>query len=328
MTMLSPFRLISPAGAKGRLSIFIFHRVLPEEDPYLPYEPSAAWFDRIVRFISRYFRVLPLSEAASALRRGVLPPAAACITFDDGYADNFEIAAPILRKHGVAGTFFIATDYIDGGRMWNDVIIEAMRVMPDGLVDWQDLGVSPVRLGDLDSRFKAYRQMQEELKYLHPARRDEAAAEMVRRAGLPTTSSLMMTRDQVRRMPGVGMEVGGHTMGHPILACVDEAEASRQIGGGREVLTEWLGFAPRVFAYPDGIPVRDYAERDVRLVREAGYEAAVSTAQGFGRTGDDVFQLPRFTPWDRTIPRFAVRCGLNLLRREPHYRAPIAAEAA
>jgi peptidoglycan/xylan/chitin deacetylase (PgdA/CDA1 family) len=326
--MLSPFRVLSPAGARGRLSIFIFHRVLPQADPYLPYEPGADWFDQIVGFISRFFRVLPFSEAAQALARGKLPAATACITFDDGYADNFEIAVPILRRHGVPATFFIATDYIDGGRMWNDVVIEAVAAAPAGRLDWSDLGLGAVELGDVASRFQAYRQLQEELKYLHPQRRDALAAEMARRAGLPPTSRLMMTREQVRRMPGEGMEVGGHTMGHPILACVDEAEARRQIGGGREELAGWLGFAPRVFAYPDGIPVRDYTERDVRLVRSAGYEAAVSTAQGAARTGDDVHQLPRFTPWDRTVPRFAVRSALNLLRGDPHVRVPMPLEAS
>lgn len=315
MNPLSPYRWLSPTGSRGRLSIFIFHRVLANGDPYLPYEPDVAWFDKVVRFIARNFRVLAFSEAARAHSRGNLPAAAACITFDDGYADNFELAAPILRRHGVPGTFFIATDYMDGGRMWNDAVSEALRVVPDGWVDWSDLGVSTVQVTDLPSRFRAYRQMQEELKYMHPARRDEVAAEISRRAGLPAQCDLMMTRRQVRELPNMGMEVGGHTQGHPILSCVGEAEARREIAGGREVLASWLGFPPTVFAYPDGIPTRDYGARDLRLVREAGYVGAVSTSPAVVRAGDDVYQLPRVTPWDRTMPRFAVRCMLNYRNR-------------
>lgn len=311
MNPLSPYRWLSPAGSRGRLSIFIFHRVLPSPDPYLPYEPDVVWFDKVVGFIASHYRVLAFSEAARALAHGRLPAAAACITFDDGYADNFTLAAPILKRHGVPGTFFIATDYMDGGRMWNDVVTEAVRVVPSGVLDWRDLGVSQVQVTDLSSRFRAYRQMQEELKYMHPDRRDQTAAEIARRAGLPAECDLMMTRQQVRELPNMGMEVGGHTQRHPILSCIDEGDARREIGGGREVLAAWLGFAPKVFAYPDGIPTRDYGARDLRLVREAGYIGAVSTSPAVARASDDVFQLPRVTPWDRTLPRFAVRCMLN-----------------
>ena len=136
MPLMSPFRMLSRAGARARLSIFIFHRVLPVPDPMQPGEPDAARFEQIVRFVARYFHVLPLGEAARQLRAGQLPPAAACITFDDGYADNLEVAAPILVRHGVRATFFVSTGFIGGGRMWNDTVIEALRHAPRGDLDW------------------------------------------------------------------------------------------------------------------------------------------------------------------------------------------------
>jgi peptidoglycan/xylan/chitin deacetylase (PgdA/CDA1 family) len=317
----SPYRVLSPGGSGARLSIFIFHRVLPQPDPLQPYEPSVAEFDWMVGFIARYFRVLPLAEAAQALARGKLPAAAAAITFDDGYADNHDLALPVLQRHGVTATFFIATGYIGGGRMWNDSVIETLRRQPDGELHWADLGLAPVQLGpDPASRGAAIKTWLHSLKYLPPAERDARTHEMARRAGLAPTSTLMMTRHQVRALAQAGMSVGGHTISHPILTTVDHATARDEIGGGRETLAEWLGESPRVFAYPDGIPVVDYTGRELALVRGAGFEAAVSTASGVARRGDDVLQLPRFTPWDRTVPRFGVRCALNLMRREAFAR--------
>jgi hypothetical protein len=69
----------------------------------------------------------------------------------------------------------------------------------------------------------------------------------------------------------------------------------------------------KLFAYPNGKPGRDYRARDVALVRELGFAAAVSTASGAARHGDPLHELPRFTPWDRTPMRWAARLARNYL---------------
>lgn len=312
------FRLLAPGGSSARLSIFIFHRVLPVPDPMLPDDPDVVRFERIVRFITSAFRVLPLSEAVQGLRRGSLPRGSACITFDDGYADNHACAAPILERHGACATFFISTAFIDGGRMWNDSVIEALRAVPAGLLDWSDLGFEPAVLGDAPSRVTAYRSMLERLKYRPPEEREDLVREMAQRAGLPSRCQMMMTRGQVRDLGARGMELGAHTQTHPILSRLETAAARHEIAGSREILGDWLGEPPKLFAYPNGRPGRDFSSRDVDLVRECGFLAAVTTAAGHARVGDDLMQLPRFTPWDRDMWRFALRCGLNLtVRPEP-----------
>ncbi|MEO6562308.1 MAG: polysaccharide deacetylase family protein, partial [Nitrosospira sp.] len=101
--------LLSPGGLHSRLSILIYHRVLPQQDPLFPDEGDAETFDQQMRQIAACFRVIPLRDAVQGLRQGKLPSRAACITFDDGYADNAEIALPILQKHGIPATFFVAT---------------------------------------------------------------------------------------------------------------------------------------------------------------------------------------------------------------------------
>lgn len=307
------YRLASPAGKRSRLTIFIFHRVLPQSDPLLPWEPDAHRFEVIVRFIKENFAVLPLADAVRHLSTGSLPAAAASITFDDGYADNFTVAAPILKRHGLEATFFIATGFIDGGRMWNDTVIEAVRKTPDGDLDWCDLGLGLHALADTGSRVTAYQAILGQLKYFDGIRRCELAAEIARRSGLPADSDLMMTRMQVARLHQMGMSIGGHTVNHPILAKLSDDEARYEIQAGRKVLIDWIGVEPELFAYPNGVPNKDYTSRDVDLVRESGFLAAVSTARGAASTSADPFELPRFTPWDRSTWRFGLRCMSNLL---------------
>ena len=312
-----PFGWLSPAGRAARLQIFIFHRVLAVPDPLLPDEPDAQRFDTLVGWIARHFRVLPLSQAAEQLARGTLPAAAACITFDDGYADNRTVAAPILHRHAVPATFFVATGFIGGGRMWNDTVIEAVRRAPDGVLDWHELGLGSHPLGGAASRVAAYSAVLKSLKHQPPAQRAALTAEVAQRARLPAESELMMTPRQLVELRDLGMAIGGHTVSHPILSTLETSVARAEIDEGRRQLAAWLGEPPTVFAYPNGVPEQDYTDRDVALVRDAGYRVAVSTSPGAAQQGADPLQLPRFTPWDRDLARFAVRCALNIRRSVP-----------
>jgi peptidoglycan/xylan/chitin deacetylase (PgdA/CDA1 family) len=314
-----PLRWLSPAGGRGRLSIFIFHRVLPRLDPLRPGEPDEPRFERIVEFLVRHFSVLPLGQAQRSLRDGTLPAAAACITFDDGYADNLASAAPILRRHGAPATVFVATGYTGGAWMFNDSVVESVRSLPDGDTDWREFGLGQHRIGGNASRLELIGRTLRDLKHRPLQERAEIAAELAHRAGLDDVPALMLSRSQIVEWRELGFEVGGHTVHHPILARLDDSSAAEEIAAGREHLKQWLGDAPDAFAYPNGVPGRDYSPRDSELVRRAGYRLAVTTARGAAARESDPYQLPRFTPWDRSMWRFGLRCAQTLVesRRGP-----------
>ena len=146
------YSTLAPAGVNARLSTLIYHRVLSEPVPMLPYEPSAAQFERRMRWAQRHFNVIPLSDAVARLQSGTLPMRPLAITFDDGYADNERIAAPILSKLGMPATFFIATDYLDGGRMFNDSIVAAMGECKRSSLDLSELGLENYSLQSIDAQ--------------------------------------------------------------------------------------------------------------------------------------------------------------------------------
>lgn len=289
----------APGGTRARLTIFLYHRVLAKPDPLLPTEPDAAAFDTHMRVVADLFHVLPFGEAVDRLKRGTLPARAACVTFDDGYRDNFEIACPILRRHALSGTFFVATDFLDGGRMFNDTVIEAARRIPTGKVDLSWIGLGEVQISDIASRIALMSAFIDAIKYLPTDERAAASERLGALADSPLSRDLMMRSEQVVNLQKMGMDVGGHTLGHPILAQISADEARRQIVANRERLTDLLGTAPRHFAYPNGRPGQDYCSEHVAMVRDAGYTAAVSTARGVATPKDDCFQLPRFSPWHR-----------------------------
>ena len=130
-----PLSLLSPPGHRGRLSILIFHRVLAEPDGLFPETPTAVGFEACMRWVNGWFNVLPLTEAVARLYAGMIPSRALAITFDDGYADNEALAAPILKRLGMTATFFVSTGFLEGGCMWNDRVIEAVRASECAQID-------------------------------------------------------------------------------------------------------------------------------------------------------------------------------------------------
>jgi peptidoglycan/xylan/chitin deacetylase (PgdA/CDA1 family) len=304
--------MMSPAGQRGRLSVLIFHRVLPHPDPLFPDEMHAQQFNRVCGWLAAWFNVLPLDVAARHLDAGTLPARAACITFDDGYADNCTVAMPILQRHGLTATFFIATGFLDGGRMWNDTIIATIRGCKADVLDLNTLGLGFRPLQSIEDRRSAVVALIDQIKYRPVHERIALGAQMAGLAGVPMPVDLMMTSDQVRTMHRAGMQIGAHTVSHPILARLDDERARQEIQHSKQFLEQLLNAPVRLFAYPNGRPGEDYLPRSVEVVREIGFDAAVSTERGASRYGDDLLQIRRFTPWDTSRLRFGARLLANL----------------
>jgi len=306
------FGTLSPAGTRGRLTILILHRVRAVRDEIFPNEMHAEAFREKMQWLRSWFNVLPLDDAAAALQRGGLPARALAVTFDDGYADNATVALPILRELGIHATFFIATGFLDGGMMWNDTVIEAVRHAPGPTLDLTEFGSGVCPIATPEQRKEVIGRLLSGFKYLPLPERQARADSLAALTGAPLQTNLMMTSEQICELARAGMGVGGHTMTHPILATLDPQAAMREIAGGREFLEGLLRQPVRLFAYPNGTPDTDYGRAHVGMVKDLGFSAAVSTASGASRSGESPFELPRFTPWGGTRFRWGIRLAQNL----------------
>ncbi|MFL6707130.1 MAG: polysaccharide deacetylase family protein [Massilia sp.] len=299
---------------KKRLSILIYHRVLAQPDPLFPDEIDAARFDQQLRFLKANFNIISLAAAIEGLKNNSLPPRAACLTFDDGYADNATIALPILQRHGVNATVFVATGFLNGGRMWNDTIIELIRRAPSQ-IDLTGAGYGSYTLDSVAARRQAIGSLLDQLKYIPMDERLRQVQAIAAQVDVRLPDDLMMRTDQVRQLHAAGIEIGAHTVDHPILARLSAAEARSQIATGKAALENMIGASVNLFAYPNGKPGRDYLAEHVAIVKELGFTGAVSTSWGAARPSADLFQLPRFTPWDRKRLPFTLRLLKNLRSR-------------
>jgi peptidoglycan/xylan/chitin deacetylase (PgdA/CDA1 family) len=290
--------LLSPAGARARLAVFSYHQVLEKPDSLRPGEPDHAQFRADLEIIGQVFAVLPLPEAVERLAAGTLPARAACITFDDGYGNNHELAAPLLERLGLPATFFIAGDAVDRGVMWNDLIIEGTRIrgsnwIVEGLAEGDAVSGAP---GDGP---KLVTWILKLLKYQPLEKRWNLAETFFRTNTGQDLPRLMMNRRQVADLAQRGFDIGGHTLHHPILKELTDERARREITGCSRWIEEVTGKAARTFAYPNGIPQRDFGPEHAAMVQEAGFKAAVTTLWSVAHPGSDPYGLPRIGPWWR-----------------------------
>lgn len=314
---------LSPAGPRARLTVMIFHRVLPRPDPLFPDEIDAARFDRICAWVRDWFNVVPLDEAVRRLDEGTLPARALAITFDDGYADNRAVALPILSRHGLTATFFIATGFLDGGRMWNDTIIESIRRTAASRLNLGDLegfDCDSCAVGSLSEKKLAIASLIGHAKYRKPESREMLARAVARCASAILPDDLMMTSADVMALRTSGMQIGAHTVTHPILSGLPRELVQQEMAQSKAFLENLLGERVGLFAYPNGNPDKDLTAETVAIATTVGFDAAVTTAWGSAGQMTHRMQIPRFTPWDRSRLRFGARMVANLLsekRSEP-----------
>jgi peptidoglycan/xylan/chitin deacetylase (PgdA/CDA1 family) len=274
----------------------IFHRVVQQADPLLPSEITGPKFAKLLDFLKARFSVMALGDAWRALQDGTLPPGSISITFDDGYQDNYTEARALLVERELPATFFIATAYLDGGRMWNDTVFEVIRRLPDGHHDLADLELGAIDVGSTASRATAAERIIYAIMFHPPTEREAIVDALAKRVdGLP--DDLMMTSEQVKAMRADGMEIGGHTRTHPILEVLDDDLAFAEIRDGKSDLESILEEPVTVFAYPNGKFGRDFSEIHQKMVQELEFDLAVSTNSGVSRVDSNAYRLPRFTPW-------------------------------
>lgn len=300
------FQWVAPGGRLGKFQILLYHRVLANPDPLRPWEVCAQTFRQHMQILQRYYTVLSLSDALERLRRKTLPPQAVVITFDDGYEDNVSVALPILQQFGFHATFFIATGFLNGQIMFNDAVIESIRQVQSPYLDLTRLDLGQYALLSNEDKNKAIISIIKKIKHLSQSNR-QRLVEAITHQTQGTLPQLMMTSEGVKALHRAGMMIGAHTVTHPILTTLTPQQARQEIADSKVQLESMIGQELRYFAYPNGYPQRDYQAEHRNMVKALGFEAACATWWGSVNHAHDYFQLPRFTPWDKSALKFILR---------------------
>ena len=292
-----------PAGR-----ILCFHRVNDEKDPFSP-AMSTRLFDQEMRFLSRHYRVVSLRELLSLLAGGSSEPVIA-ITLDDGYQDNFHNAFPILQRYKLPATIFLTTGGIDGAEpLWFEQLAQVIKRTAQESIDLEmDLPrrfwmrTPAERLESNDRLFGLLRTMPD-------SERRQWLDCIFRQLGVVAENDFgnrMLTWDQIRLMQTEGITFGGHTVTHPFLSRLTPEQVAWEIGECKRRIEEELQTPANYFAYPNGRK-EDFGEWNKAMLREAGYQAAVTTIWGVNYPSTDCMELRRGGPWETSQALFACK---------------------
>ncbi|MGH2395805.1 MAG: polysaccharide deacetylase family protein [bacterium] len=316
--------------------VLLYHRVdeLPTDPQALCVAPAR--FAAHLEVLRNHCTPVSLQELVDGIVAGGLPPRAVALTFDDGYADNLYKAKPLLERYGIPATVFVTAGFVGGHRefLWDELerlflqpgaLPQRLRLVLNGHSQEWDLGRTVRYTPEMyhrhrrwtmlyrdapTARQELYRRVWLALRPLPSPERltvlDDLHAQVGMEAAVRPTHQVM-TAMEVRQLADGGLvEVGGHTLTHPMLSGLAESVQRTEIVSGKAHLEEILGHPVTSFSYPFGRKT-DYTAATVRIIQDAGFRLSCANYPSAVRTGADVFQLPRFLVRDCDGDEFARR---------------------
>jgi peptidoglycan/xylan/chitin deacetylase (PgdA/CDA1 family) len=290
---------LRPCGA----AILMYHSVLEDprsEEFFLGgIGHSQAVFRGQMELLARRYHPVSLDEITQfARRKGELPRRSVAVTFDDGYADNYEVAAPILKSVGVPATFYATVDCVERRRLpWPSELRFVFRKTKKE--NWVDSASRTWPLRDENDRESALLRSCDECCTQAGAPQDDYVSRVAHDLDIEVpaeSGKLMMDYVQMKDLLAQGHIVGSHTLTHPNVAYLEPEATRRELAESKQRLEQGLQGPVVHFSYPCPALPPSWTDQTVAASREAGYETAVTTNRGLVRKDDDPLQLNRIRP--------------------------------
>jgi len=299
---------VMAASGKNKLAILTYHRV---GESYNQLFLDEYLFEQQLIWLKRYFNPIGLAEGLLLQQQGRLPKRSVAITVDDGYLDSYTKIFPLLQKHELTATFFISTSGLKTGFLWDELIYSAILTLDKGVLEFNVEG-DMLPLTTHNERLACAKKIIKKVKYCSLKERERLIALLLEQTEAPELSHQFLNEEQILSLHKAGMEIGAHTVNHPILTCESDSVAKAEILESKQHLEKIIGTPLKFFAYPNGKSTIDFNQKHQDIVKESGFEAAFTTDWGcVDSTSTNIYELKRFTPWDVTESKFSLRLALN-----------------
>jgi peptidoglycan/xylan/chitin deacetylase (PgdA/CDA1 family) len=195
------------------------------------------------------------------------------LTFDDGYANNLHVAAPLLEKYGMTATVFLSTRYIETGEWYPFVQLKLLRLLKPGirLPDYKTTPIDEVRMAAAPHWLDATPRLTDEQRdTLRP-----------------------LTVAEVRAACGGVLEFGAHSHSHCIARNESDERRREEVTVSVRKVAEWTARPARLFSYPNG-ERGDFGDIEKTALRKTGVDAAVTGVSGANVSDTDLLELKRY----------------------------------
>jgi peptidoglycan/xylan/chitin deacetylase (PgdA/CDA1 family) len=306
-SILTPMLRLLPRYGRPAIMILCFHRIAQPGVTWMTEFPDVEALRWRVKALASLVPILDLKTALDSLFAGTLDGPVGAITFDDGYLDNLELAAPVLNDLGVNATFFVCSGYLGSNGLSGERLRQAFGSTDRGVVDLREFGLERLSFLGLEERKAVFLKVREYVKYLNWKQRDAATDLIVNQLGSPDDGSQMMQVNDLRELVAQGMAVGSHSHNHLIPTRCTPNEFLADIRKSKETIQGIIGKETELFAFPNGKIGKDYSAQHSQLVSDAGFKFALTTDVKVSRQNLNQFAIPRYTPWDNNQLRFKLR---------------------
>ena len=287
--------------------VLAYHRVLPREVAQQKYIQPAMWispetFSLQIEWMKSVGDIVSLDEIMNTHDND---RPMFCLTFDDGWYDNYDYAFPILKKHDVPATIFVVTDAINSGQLfWVETLIEKSQDIFEGQLNeardfvekqLQDLSIAQ-GLSEIASPLEYMDQYIDCLKTLQRGDRKAKLEEFYNFFNIKSApvSRQLLSWDQIEEMSQHKVSFESHTHRHEILKQAPEELMREEIKLSKDCIEEKLGGEVKHFCYPNG----DFDEKKLHILREEGYSYAYVLGNGAISEQVNDFLQPRFLVYE------------------------------
>jgi peptidoglycan/xylan/chitin deacetylase (PgdA/CDA1 family) len=242
-------RFLRPIHRGRCLTVLTYHRIF-DIDGRFPFDEdlvsaSSKDFDYQLSYLAGHFNVINFKMLAGVLAGdGRLPSNALIITFDDGYIDNYEVAYPVLRRHGLTAVMFATAGFIGRRRLfWWDKIAYIVKHAERGVIAIEEPLALEMRLDDYPTRQAAARALIKRAKTMPDERKERLITELAERLGVTLDEEQhqnTMNWDQLRELSRAGIEIGAHSVNHPIFSNVDTERLRTEVSEAKAMIEHEL----------------------------------------------------------------------------------------
>ena len=295
----------------GRLVVLTYHSFCEQASPSLNTSQPLALFRQQMAFLKKNYQVISLAEAWRLLRAGeALWPPLAAVTIDDGFADNYRLACPVLKELSIPATIFLATDFIDNGRMpWPTRLCALLDATRRERMDFP----FPAAIASRREKVTVLPRLKNWLAPLPPWERFAALDQLAAHLDVKKEQAIMpLSWPQIREMRDAGISFGSHTQFHSILPQANAEVRREELRQSKARIEVELAEECSLLAYPNG----DHDETTRQDVAACGYRLAVTQDLGANDAASPPLALRRVEiPYHDPFASFAGRVSLGLEER-------------